>query len=53
MPMQQASITTDFLVIGDDVIGMNISWALKKHYPISGEILNVKIVQFLGIRSTS
>jgi L-2-hydroxyglutarate oxidase LhgO len=33
--MQQTSVTTDFLVIGGGVIGVNIAWALKKRYPTS------------------
>ena len=35
MPMQQTSITTDFLVIGGGVIGVNIARGLKKRYPTS------------------
>jgi len=35
MPMQQTSITTDFLVVGGGVIGINIARGLKKRYPTS------------------
>ena len=35
MPMQETAITTDFLVVGGGVIGINIARGLKKHYPTS------------------
>ena len=35
MPMQQTSITTDFLVVGGGVIGINIAQGLKERYPTS------------------
>ena len=35
MPMQQTSITTDFLVVGGGVIGINIARGLKKRHPTS------------------
>lgn len=35
MPMQQTLITTDFLVVGGGVIGINIARELKKRYPTS------------------
>ncbi len=35
MPMHQTSITTDFLVVGGGVIGINIARGLKKRRPIS------------------
>lgn len=35
MPMHQTSVTTDFLVVGGGVIGINIGRGLKKRYPTS------------------
>ena len=35
MPMQQTSVTTDFLVVGGGVIGVNIARGLKTRYRTS------------------
>ena len=35
IPMQKISITTDFLVVGGGVIGINIGRGLKKRYTTS------------------